>query len=110
MLRLLFHSDFKLKAEDDNANANRAIEADADKADVTDKADEAFEADEADKTDEADAAKADKADLTNEAGNKLGELLMAVIVLILVFSLTKYSVIFTEVEGDFAKNINNQLK
>ena len=30
------------------------------------------------------------------------------IVLYLVFSLTKYSVIFTEVEGDFEKN-NNQL-
>jgi hypothetical protein len=32
------------------------------------------------------------------------------IVLYLVFSLTKYSAIFTEVEGDFAKNNNNQLK
>ena len=30
------------------------------------------------------------------------------IILYLVFSLTKYSVIFTEVEGDFEKN-NNQL-
>jgi hypothetical protein len=32
------------------------------------------------------------------------------IVLYLVFSLTKYSAIITEVEGDFAKNNNNQLK
>jgi hypothetical protein len=32
------------------------------------------------------------------------------IVLYLVFSLTKYSAVFTEVEGDFAKNNNNQLK
>ncbi len=32
------------------------------------------------------------------------------IVLYLVFSLTKYSAIFTEVEGDFAKNNKNQLK
>ncbi len=32
------------------------------------------------------------------------------IILYLVFSLTKYSAIFTEVEGDFAKNNNNQLK
>ncbi len=32
------------------------------------------------------------------------------IVLYLVFSLTKYSAIFTEVEGDFAKNNNDQLK
>jgi hypothetical protein len=32
------------------------------------------------------------------------------IVLYLVFSLTKYSAFFTEVEGDFAKNNNNQLK
>jgi hypothetical protein len=31
---------------------------------------------------------------------KLGELFLTVVVLILVFSLTKYSVIFTEVEGD----------
>jgi hypothetical protein len=33
----------------------------------------------------------------------------AAIVLYLVFSLTKYSAIF-EVEGDFAKNNNDQLK
>jgi hypothetical protein len=32
------------------------------------------------------------------------------IVLYLVFSLTKYSAIFTEVEGDFENNNNNQLK
>ncbi len=32
------------------------------------------------------------------------------IVLYLGLSLTKYSAIFTEVEGDFAKNDNNQLK
>jgi hypothetical protein len=32
------------------------------------------------------------------------------IVLYLVFSLTKYSAIFTEVEGDFVKNNNNQYK
>ncbi len=56
MLRLLFCSDFKSKADDDNANANGAIEADADKADVTDKANEAFEANKANKADEADAA------------------------------------------------------
>ncbi len=35
MLRLLFRSDFKLKADKDNANAYGVIEADADKADVT---------------------------------------------------------------------------
>ena len=52
---------------------------------------------------------ANEAIVLDEAGNKLGELLTAVGVLILVFSLTKYSVIFTEVEGDFAK-FNNQLK
>jgi hypothetical protein len=39
MLRLLFCSNFKSKADDDNANANGAIEANANKADVTDKAD-----------------------------------------------------------------------
>ena len=39
---------------------------------------------------------------------KLGELCLTVVILILVFSLTKYSVTFTEVEGDFGK-INNQL-
>jgi hypothetical protein len=32
------------------------------------------------------------------------------IIFYLVFSLTKYSAIFTEVEGDLAKNNNNQLK
>jgi hypothetical protein len=32
------------------------------------------------------------------------------IILYLVFSLTKYSAIFTEVDGDFAMNSNNQLK
>jgi hypothetical protein len=32
------------------------------------------------------------------------------IILNLVFSLTKYSAILTEVDGDFAKNNNNQLK
>jgi hypothetical protein len=56
------------------------------------------------------ATNVDETDKADKVGNKLGELLMAVVVLILVFSLTKYSVIFTEVEGDFAKNINNQLK
>ncbi len=38
-----------MDAVDDNADANGAIEANADKADVTDKAHEAFEANEADK-------------------------------------------------------------
>jgi hypothetical protein len=36
MLRLLFCSDFKSRADNNNANANGAIEADANKADVTD--------------------------------------------------------------------------
>ncbi len=76
---------------------------------MANKADEA-KADKADEADEADEAKAKEADKANKAGNKLGELLMAVVVLILAFSLTKYSVIFTEVEGDFAKDINIQLK
>jgi hypothetical protein len=46
-----FCFDFKLEAVDNNADANGAIEADADKADVTDKANEAFEADKANKAD-----------------------------------------------------------
>ncbi len=76
---------------------------------MTNKADEA-KANKADEANEADEAKAEEADKANKAGNKLGRLLMAVVVLILVFSPTKYSVILTEVEGDFAKDINNQLK
>jgi hypothetical protein len=46
---VFFCFDFKLDAVDDNANANGAIEANADEADMTDKAHEAFEADKADK-------------------------------------------------------------
>ncbi len=66
MLRLLFRSNFKSKADDDNVNANGAVKADDDKADVTDKADEVFEANEADKADEADAAKVDVANGANQ--------------------------------------------
>ncbi len=91
--------------EADEAEAKEAIVAD--EAVVVNKANNASVA-EADEANEAN--KAGEADKANKAGNKLGELLMAVVVLILVFSLTKYSVIFTEVEGDFAKDINNQLK
>ena len=40
----------------------------------------------------------------------LGELFLITVVLILIYSLTKYSVIFTEVEGDFGKiTINLEL-
>ena len=96
--------------EADNANdAVEAVEAVEAKADEANNAVEAVEADEVDKA-VATNDTANEAIVLDEAGNKLGELLMAVGVLILVFSLTKYSVIFTEVEGDFAKDINNQLK
>ena len=49
------------------------------------------------------------ADAANEAIEKVRWLLVngIAIVLYLVFSLTKYSVIFTEVEGDFGKNFIN---
>ena len=58
MLRLLFRSNFRLKADNNNANANGAIEADANKAIVS--------------------------------GDANGTVL---------YSLTKYSAIFTEVKG-----------
>jgi hypothetical protein len=65
--------------------------------------------------DEAEANKANKSDKIDEAIAlekavdalvKLGEIFLTIVVLILVFSLTKYSVIFTEVEGDFGKFFN----
>ena len=51
------------------------------------------------------------ADAANEAIEKVRLLLVngIAIVLYLVFSLTKYSVIFAEVEGDFEKNYNQLL-
>ena len=59
---------------------------------------------------EAIDAEANEADEAIEDVEKVRSLLVdgIAIVLYLVFSLTKYSVIFTEVEGDFEKN-NNQL-
>ncbi len=93
---------------DDAADAIEAVGAGA--ADGTDASVVADEVNASVLADDVEAADVDKTDKADEVGNKLGELLMAVVVLILVFSLTKYSVIFTEVEGDFAKNINNQLK
>ena len=57
---------------------------------------------------EANDAEADEADEAIEDVEKVRSLLVdgIAIVLYLVFSLTKYSVIFTEVEGDFEKNYN----
>ena len=63
----------------------------------SDESDVADEVDEADKSDEAD-----KADEVDEAGVSI-EMPM-----LLPFSLTKYSAIFTEVKGSFGIN-NNQL-
>jgi hypothetical protein len=59
---------------------------------------------------EAIDAEANEADEAIEDVEKVRSLLVdgIAIVLYLVFSLTKYSVIFTEVEGDFEK-YNNQL-
>jgi hypothetical protein len=45
-----------LEAVDNNANANWAIEANANKADVTNKANKAFEADKINKADKANEA------------------------------------------------------
>ena len=55
---------------------------------------------------EANDAEADEADEAIEDVEKVRSLLVVgiAIVLYLVFSLTKYFVIFTEVEGDFEKN------
>ena len=83
-----------------------------DEANVIAKAAEANEAHvivevaEANKSNEIDEAIA--LEKAVDALIKLGELCLTVVILILVFSLTKYSVTFTEVEGDFGK-INNQL-
>jgi hypothetical protein len=81
-------------------------------ANVIAKAAEADEAHVIDEVAEANKSnKIDKAIALEKAINalvKLGEPCLTVVVLILVFSLTEYSVIFTEVEGDFGK-INNQL-
>ena len=70
-------------------------------------ADKPGDADEAE-ANEADKAEADEADEAIEEVEKVRSLLVddIAIVLYLVFSLTKYSVIFTEVEGDFEKSYN----
>ena len=89
------------------ADATKANDATANKADVADnKPSEAVEAE----TYKANNAEADEADEAINDIEKVRSLLVVgiAIVLYLVFSLTKYSVIFTEVEGDFEKN-NNQL-
>ncbi len=98
--------------------ANKATETEIlgadDKADVIAKAAEANEAHvivelaEANKSNEIDEAIA--LEKAVDALIKLGELCLTIVIviLILVFSLTKYSVTFTEVEGDSGK-INNQL-
>ena len=62
--------------------------------------DESDVADEVDKADKSD--KADEADEVDEAGVSIE------MPLLLPFSLTKYSAIFTEVKGSFGIN-NNQL-
>ena len=101
---------------EDAIEANKATETEIlgadDEANVIAKAAEANEAHvivevaEAKKSNEIDEAIA--LEKAVDALVKLGELCLTVVVLISVFSLMKYSVIFTEVEGDFGK-INNQL-
>ena len=83
------------------ANDAKANEADAE-ADEANKA-KANEADYVEKADETEADDADNADepMSGQGRRAKGDFYLA-------FSLTKYSVIFTEVEGDFKKN-NNQL-
>jgi hypothetical protein len=87
-----------LGAEDEANVITKAAEADEAHVIV-----ELAEANESDKIDEAIAL-----EKAVDALVKLGELCLTVVVLISVFSLTKYSVIFTEVEGDLGI-INNQL-
>ncbi len=103
----------KAIAADETHNAKATDANEAVGAGAADRTDASVVADEVNASvlaDDVEAADVDETDKANKVGNKLSELLMAVVVLILVFSLTKYSVIFTEVEGDFAKKINNQLK
>jgi len=90
------------------ADATEANDATSNEADVADMPSEAVEAE----AYEANNDEADEADEAIEDVEKVRSLLVngIAIVLCLVFSLTKYSVIFTEVEGDFEKiTINLEL-
>ena len=86
--------------------ANKAVEAevaDANEADDADLVDEAIEI--------VEIVSANKDVAIDRANTEICRSLLIdgiAIVLYLVFSHTKYSIIFTEVEGDFEKN-NNQL-
>ncbi len=92
--------------------ANKAVEAevaDANEADDADLVDEAIEIVEIDSANEDITI--DRAIAVDRANTDICRSLLIdgiAIVLYLVSSLTKYSIIFTEVEGDFEKN-NNQL-